>query len=63
MVLGVYPSALHVRWSCGDAGVGALAVDVEPTVFWDGGDANARIDDWKKAVGFRPEWGTVLAGR
>lgn len=43
-VLGVYPSALHVRWTLPawavERGlpkrVGALAVDVEPTVFWDG---------------------------
>lgn len=41
-MLGVYPSALHVRWTLpswwsGDQRVvGALAVADEPTVFWDG---------------------------
>jgi len=51
----VYPSALHVRWSRGDLNVQALAVDVEPTVFWDGADAELRVAAWKGAVGFRPE--------
>jgi hypothetical protein len=34
LVLGVYPSALHVRWTTPDGlhTVGALAVDDEPTV-------------------------------
>lgn len=74
VVLGVYPSALHVRWTppawaCGELGVsrvGALAVDDEPTVFWDGVDAAARVDGWCKAVGFRTgderlDWGHVEA--
>ena len=39
--------------------VGALAVDDEPEVFWDGADAAKRIDEWKTAVGWCPEWGTV----
>lgn len=74
-VLGVYPSALHVqwrppRWLVGEAGVsgrvGALAVDVEPEVFWDGEDADARVAAWKRAVRFRDgdepgEWGSVTA--
>jgi hypothetical protein len=35
VVLGVYPSALHIRWTLPDrsASVSALAVDDEPTVF------------------------------
>jgi hypothetical protein len=59
--LGVYPSALHIRWSLPDASatVGALAVDDEPTVFWDGADAVARIEDWKGEVGWTEVWGTV----
>lgn len=60
-MLGVYPSALHVRWSCGDINVQALAVDVEPTVFWDGADADERVAAWKTAVGFLAEWGTVTS--
>lgn len=74
-VLGVYPSALHVRWNpprwlVEEAGVseivGALAVDVEPVVFWDGADAKARVDEWKRRVAFRAgdetgAWGHVSA--
>lgn len=72
--MGVYPSALHIRWTPPDwasseLGVGtiaAVAVDDEPTVFWDGGDARARIQLWREAVGFRQgdvdgDWGKVVA--
>lgn len=61
LVIGVYPSALHVRWEAprtialpeGAAGrVSSLAIDVEPTVFWDGADALERVDRWKEQVGF-----------
>ena len=60
-VLGVYPSALHVRWALpgGRGVVGALAVDDEPVVFWDGADADQRIAAWQDVVGWRPEWGAV----
>lgn len=60
-VLGVYPSALHVRWTppawhAGDKPkpVSALAVDVEPVVFWEGTDPDPGelIEHWKTAVGF-----------
>lgn len=60
-VLGVYPSALHIRWTppAWHAGpnprpVGALAVDVEPVVFWDGDtpDPATLIAEWKAGVGF-----------
>jgi hypothetical protein len=56
-VLGVYPSALHVRWTLPEAiggrhHVNALAVDVEPVVFWDGADQLDRIEQWKHDVGF-----------
>jgi len=62
-VLGVYPSALHVRWALpgGSATVGALAVDDEPTVFWDGADAAERIRSWRDAVGWTEAWGTIGA--
>ena len=55
-VLGVYPSALHVRWTLpawwsGERQVvGALAVADEPTVFWDGADAHERVADWKASI-------------
>lgn len=64
LVLGVYPSALHVRWCLPDGlTIGALAVDDEPEVFWDGADAALRIDRWRADVGWREEWGSVaLAG-
>lgn len=61
-IVGVYPSAWHVAWTAppGLAGQGvkgsvaALAVDVEPTVFWDGSadDFAQRLEGWKHAVGF-----------
>lgn len=60
LVLGVYPSALHVRWQRPDGvTIGAMAVDDEPEVFWDGCDAARRIDVWRAAVGWRDEWGRV----
>ena len=59
-VLGVYPSALHIRWQRPDGVVaGALAVADEPTVFWDGEDAGKRVSRWKDEVGWLPGWGSV----
>lgn len=62
VVVGVYPSAWHVSWTAPPSlppagpnrGVAALAVDVEPTVFWDGNtdDFGARLARWKKDVSF-----------
>jgi uracil-DNA glycosylase len=54
-VLGVYPSALHLSWHApeGDAAIGALAVDVEPRVFWsgdNGAERAQRIAAWKRAT-------------
>ena len=62
-VLGVYPSALHVRWSRPDGAVHvqSLAVDDEPEVFWDGADAPERVERWKDQVGWRSSWGSVTA--
>jgi hypothetical protein len=70
-VLGVYPSAIHVRWDlpawahaeCGLV-VGALAIADEPTVFWDGDSDRELVAAWKERVGFREgnergEWGHV----
>lgn len=61
-MVGVYPSAWHVAWTApsdlvatGSTGsVAALAVDVEPTVFWDGNtdDFGERLARWKRDVGF-----------
>ncbi len=61
VVVGVYPSALHVSWKApahvarpeGGAGrVSAMAVDVEPEVFWTGDGADGLVERWKDSVGF-----------
>lgn len=77
LVVGVYPSAFHVRWTPppdidprprGERGrpyLGSLAVDVEPTVFWDGTDPSPAevLARWQELVGFDPgRDGTVSAG-
>ncbi|MEZ5296528.1 MAG: hypothetical protein R2697_09755 [Ilumatobacteraceae bacterium] len=70
LVVGVYPSAFHVAWSPpGHAGrralISSLAVDVEPTVFWDGKSPSPveLLNDWKMAVGFDADrHGTVRPG-
>lgn len=65
-VLGAYPSALHVRWSP-PRGAGrtvrAVAVDNEPTPFWDGADEADRFEAWLHAVGWQDAWGTVAPVR
>jgi uracil-DNA glycosylase len=63
LVLGAYPSALHVRWTppygYGPA-VAALPVDNEPTPFWDGdpGETQELFEAWHKQW-FDPAWGKV----
>lgn len=63
LIIGTYPSALHVSWrvpsyltkklpATATGRVASLAVDVEPTVFWDGEDADRRVEQWKESVGF-----------
>jgi hypothetical protein len=63
LIIGTYPSALHVSWRVPDYAkaklpatasgrVASLAVDVEPTVFWDGAGANRLVEQWKQSVGF-----------
>jgi hypothetical protein len=65
-VLGAYPSAIHVRWvpprPTGLRPISALAVDNEPTVFWDGSDADDRVAAWKDRY-FNPVWGDVTPAR
>jgi hypothetical protein len=72
VVIGVYPSAWHIAWRAprtliadGRSGaVAALAVDVEPTVFWDGNadDFEERVARWKRDVRFVDgKHGEVLA--
>lgn len=66
VVLGAYPSAVHVRWAppraSGFRPISALAVDNEPTVFWDGADADDRVNAWKEQY-FDPAWGDVSTAR
>jgi hypothetical protein len=72
IVVGVYPSALHVQWTLptwahspgAPASVRAIAVDDEPTVFWDGADAPSRVAQWISDIGFQQgdgegQWGHV----
>jgi hypothetical protein len=66
----VYPSAFHVAWSPPNhinprPLISSLAVDVEPTVFWDGQSPSPHdlLDEWKTAVSFDPSrHGTVRPG-
>ena len=61
-ILGAYPSALHVEWAAPNGvSIVALAVDNEPSVFWDGHDAAQRVEEWKSAVRFDAAWGSVRA--
>lgn len=69
-VVGVYPSAWHVSWHApqsarGSGAVAALAVDVEPTVFWNGAtdDFSARLTAWYEKVGFKVGDGPGQDGR
>jgi hypothetical protein len=63
-LLGVYPSALHIRWTHPRYRVAALAVAPEPWPFWDGADQVELVDVWREKVGWQPAWGTAApAGR
>ncbi len=63
-VLGVYPSALHVRWTHPQYRVAALAVAPEPWPFWDGADEDERVSAWRDQVGWQEPWGKAEpAGR
>jgi len=63
LVIGAYPSAFHVSWTAprfahGGEGTGrvrALAVDVEPEVFWQGNEAGGAelLEAWLKEVDFQ----------
>lgn len=64
-VLGAYPSALHIEWKppaeSGLRRVRALPVDDEPEPFWNGEDADARVERWRETVGWRRELGEAAA--
>lgn len=63
VVIGAYPSAFHVSWKApryadgpGATGrVRAMAVDVEPEVFWEGNEAGGTglLEAWLKEVDFQ----------
>jgi hypothetical protein len=70
LVVGVYPSAFHVRWDppagVTTSGIASLAVDVEPVVLWDGKEPNPSelVATWAAAVGFDPgRHGQVSPGK
>jgi uracil-DNA glycosylase len=64
VVLGVYPSALHIRWTGPRQRISALAVAEEPWPFWTGEDEAERVSRWREAVGWSPDFGTAEpAGR
>ena len=64
LIVGVYPSAFHIAWSPPDEFdprppdlrqrpmISSLAVDVEPTVFWDGTNPSPadELERWKLNV-------------
>ncbi len=63
MVIGLYPSAFHVCWRAPASATGgkgrtgivkAMAVEVEPTVYWEGNDDGGQdlLESWLKEVGF-----------
>jgi uracil-DNA glycosylase len=65
VVLGAYPSALHVRWSPPPGfgrPVAALPVDNEPTPFWDGDRVEELFETWRQGY-FDPRWGQVAPAR
>jgi hypothetical protein len=41
--------------------VQSLAVDDEPEVFWDGADADDRVERWQEQVGWQASWGSVTS--
>ncbi len=60
LVLGAYPSALHIAWQPPTGrGIRAISVDVEPVPFWNGSDEVAQIEEWKKLVKWKLTWGTA----
>ena len=65
-LLGAYPSAVHIKWIPPNPlrAIKALAVDNEPTPFWDGTDEAESVGQWLANVGWMHDWGIVKpAGR
>jgi hypothetical protein len=61
VVIGAYPSALHVRWTPPEGfgpAVAATPVDNEPTPFWNGDGQKDPFERWK-ATRLQAEWGSV----
>src|SRR4051812_849984 len=63
LILGAYPSALHVHWTpAGDArAIQAFPVDNEPEPFWRGGDELEHVVAWRDEF-FDDRWGSVKVG-
>lgn len=60
-VLGVYPSALHVRWQAPEGTkVSALAVAPEPWPFWPGTDSARLVEEWRAKVPWTDALGTAV---
>jgi hypothetical protein len=60
LLLGAYPSALHIGWSPPQGegrSIKALAVDNEPEPFWNGSDESMRIQTWREAVAWSADLG------
>ena len=58
-VLGAYPSALYIKWTPPRPykPIAALAVDNEPTPFWDGSDEYLRFRNWMSSISWNTSWG------
>lgn len=61
-ILGAYPSAFHIRWIPPSPyrEIKAIAVDNEPSVFWDGSDQETIFKDWLNCVSWQDDWGKAL---
>ncbi len=65
-ILGAYPSALHVKWlpPTPYKQIRAIAVDNEPSIFWDGTDQNKIHESWLRSIPWQNNWGEIEpAGR
>ena len=59
LILGAYPSSFHIRWKppAPFMGIKAIAVDNEPSVFWDGSDEQDIFNAWLDNISWQSDWG------